>query len=85
MTSFLSSNNDYTDTQALITYILTELKPKTLDYKLIVSATLISNDTQAYNKHSLGFLWDEKNDGNYTVKQTVENGTIIVNVSYIKL
>jgi hypothetical protein len=83
VSNFLSKNEP--DTEQLITHILKELKPKTVDYKLLVTVSVISGETETNNKHSVGFLWDDENDGNYIIKEDIEDGTIVVSVTYFKL
>lgn len=74
-----------TSPKELIQHILEELRTKSLDYKLIVNATTVANDTTETNALTVGCLWDDNTDGFHSVKTPVEGATVVVTVFYVKL
>ncbi|CDR46361.1 CYFA0S23e00210g1_1 [Cyberlindnera fabianii] len=79
-------DNDTSDVNHLIQHVLTELKGSTTDYKILVSATLLSQHMGSLDgKHSVGFLWNEETDGHYAIKFETGESWLLVSVSYVKM
>lgn len=76
--------NDFSNN--ITNLILNELKSKTLDYKIIVNSTIISNNIKDDVKQSVGFLISENTDGYYTLKfdNVIDNYDLILNIIYVK-
>lgn len=81
--AYLDTNSP-TDINKLVAHLLQELRARTTDYKVIASATLLSQNTDE-SKHSVGFLWNDDTDGHYALKFDTNDAWLLVSVSYIKL
>lgn len=79
-----SNINDFSNN--ITNLIINELRSKTLDYKIIVNSTIISNNIKDDVKQSVGFLISENTDGYYTLKfdNVIDNYDLILNIIYVK-
>ncbi|CCH43754.1 hypothetical protein BN7_3308 [Wickerhamomyces ciferrii] len=84
ITGFKDSSIDEVSS-SITNLILKELQPKTVDYKIIINASIVNKKIKDEVKQTAGYLYTDSTDGYYTLKFDLkEDYDLILNVIYVK-